>query len=536
MNTSDIDNFEVNTFLDNLNNTETPQQTQELEMNPEFVPPFNMAQESEEVNCDISNLQNMPELLAKAVAVIKKHYPWISTNSIINMVISKTAHMITAKRIKYLETYESGFPNYYSIIFMPSGFGKDKMSEDLDKYVFYPFRIWFNCTVQENKKELKRNIEQEAIKKYPEESQQKQRSWFIKERIKNQRNMILEVSDGTREGLYSDAKAFKEANFGSIFIKISELGQYLNNATTEQKLFLNVLFDAYSGKIVSKCIKGEYREDNIEDLPVNALMYSDPTLFKRELKKIFDTLMETGLGRRCVITFIDKREHYKINEDSELAYEQEKQYFNDLKHIGCRLYNIFESIKENKHYKITKETYKTVFFPYKVQIEERANNEENTLLQKEITSRVHKALKISCLYACINHPNEHFINPTDMQQAIETIEMLSNDFNKFLKYKPKYDDKYDSAFNFFKDNIGKEFAKNELITKYHQEFGYSRDKFRDNFDECMNMVSKIAIGKGYFLHKKPINRNSGVSYSLMALELRPLSDSIIPFNELLYAS
>ena len=82
------------------------------------------------------------------------------------------------------------------------------------------------------------------------------------------------MADGTQEGFYSDGLAFFNADFGSLFVTISEFGKFLQSSTTEKEQFINCLFNAYDGKISSKCIKGGKREADIEGLPVNALLYS----------------------------------------------------------------------------------------------------------------------------------------------------------------------------------------------------------------------------------------------------------------------
>ena len=46
--------------------------------------------------------------------------------------------MLTGKGVKYAEKGREGFGNYYAINFMPSGAGKDLMSDELDKFVYYP--------------------------------------------------------------------------------------------------------------------------------------------------------------------------------------------------------------------------------------------------------------------------------------------------------------------------------------------------------------------------------------------------------------
>lgn len=503
-----------------------------VQMNPKIVDLYNMTQASEKLTCGTGNLK-MPKLLALLVQTIKKQHPELSMNSIINTVLVKNAHMLTTKRIKYLEKGSEGYCNSYVINLMPSGSGKDRLSYELDNFVYYPFRNWFKCTVQAFKEKLRFELTNEARMKFPESDMQKQRKRYIDEKIKDFGNLVLEVSDGTREGFFRDAKVLKKVDFGSIMIKIAELGQYLNNMTAEQKLFFNVVFEAYNGIIRAKSIKGEHREEDIEDIPVNILFYSDPTLFQSDLSKVFNSLMETGLIRRCILAFMSELEPHKMEPDPSKAYKAEAKYYSDLKAIGQQLYDCFEEIESNAYYELTEETYVQVFYPYKLRLASMVDNEENTLIKKEIRSRELKALKISCQYASLNHPNIHLINPEDMEMAIDTVQKTSIDFQRFLSYRPSYPDKCDRIFQFLLENIDKEFTKSDLTTKYFRNFGCSRNKFKKSFDEDMQTVSEIAQYKGYQLLSKPINNNSGNVYWLTMLKKEDLSDGIQELEDLI---
>ena len=303
--------------------------------------------------------------------------------------------------------------------------------------------------------------------------------------------------------------------------------------TTEQKLFFNVLFEAYDGKILAKSIKSERREEDIKDLPVNILFYSDPTLFKSDLLTFFNQLMNTGLSRRCIITFMPELEPHKMEPDAQKAYKAEEKYYSDLKAIGLQLHEIFEAIENNAQYELTEETYVKVFYPYKLKLSSKAEKEENPLAKREILSRLFKALKISCQYASLNHPKEYFINPEDMEMAINTVEKLSIDFIKFLNYRPSFDDKYDRIFKFFLENIGKEFKKNDLTTVHFKQFGISRNKFKKSFEDDMQIVAEISQYKGYQLLSKPINNNSGRAYWLTPAKSEDLSDDIQKLEDLI---
>ena len=243
--------------------------------------------------------------------------------------------------------------------------------------------------------------------------------------------------------------------------------------------------------------------------------------------------METGLSRRCIMTFMSELEPYEMEPDGRKALKAEEKYYGDLKAIGIQLYDIFEEVENNAQYELTEETYVKVFYPYKFKLKSMMEKEENKLIQKEILSRLLKALKISCQYASLNHPKVLFINPEDMEMAIDTVERLSVDFVKFLNYRPSYDDRCDRIFKFFLENIDTEFKKNELTTVHFKRFGISRSKFKKSFDDDMQIVTEIAQYKGYQLLKRPINNNSGSVYWLTTAKSEDLSDGIQELEDLI---
>ena len=272
------------------------------------------------------------------------------------------------------------------------------------------------------------------------------------------RRLIPEISDGTGEGFYTEAKAFKVAQFGSMFVKISEFGLFLKNSNNYRNNFLATLYDGYDGKITSKSIKGEEREPDIEDLPINVLAYSDFTLFKSDIKEMFKLLMQTGLARRFTLTF---------KQPTNLIYknftdEEEREFYNQAKKLGQELYGIFSQIGQNTCYKLLPEA-KELHNTYKELLIDAYNEEDEPMLKAEIMSRDFKSIKLSCIFACLNHPNDLTIHETDLDQAINVVEYLSQDMKKFLSYRPKTADIYDKVYNFFKEHANEEFKKTELI-------------------------------------------------------------------------
>lgn len=471
---------------------------------------------------------NLPKIMSEILNVFANRYKNTDKSVIISIQVLKIAQMLTNKRVKYKEFEKIDFPNYYTIVFLPSGGGKDRLSNEYDNLIFKPFRDWFKEKAETYYIEKKQKIREEYTDK-----NNKQIKQLIKDAENSIRYPVLEVEDGTQEGLFEDAKSLKEAKFGSITYKMSEFGMFLDSAQNTEKQFLGCLYNGYEGKLSSKSIKYGKREASIENMPINCLLFSDPTLFSvGNLKNIFNLLMQTGLGRRCVISF--QKQHSKIIEyDKEVAFSKELQFYKDCKKLSERVMEIFNKIPINAVYEITEEALKDVHYLYNIKMEELENATEDVLLQKEIQSRQHKALKIACLYACLNHPTELVINEEDMQQAINTVEFISQDFAQFLKYKPKTDDVYDKLWEFFKDNLNKGYTKSELIYKHFQDFGISRDKFKDRFPDYIEAVKEMAIENGYLLQTESINRNSGTKYTLLKLEHQELNEDTQALDDLI---
>lgn len=468
-----------------------------------------------------------PEIIRKILFVIRKygHYN-LTPEYVFSVIIALLAKWLTAKRVKLKEFKSKKYPNFYFLAFAPSGTGKDRIFDDLNSFLFKPFYDWFEAKVTEYTENKKIEIEQEAFFAFPDHKQAGKKERYIKEKMAEIGVLIMEITDGTREGLYRDAKAFSLAGFGSLFVKHSEFLLFAKDATSDQKVYFDQLNESYNGKIASKSIKGEDRAKDITDIPVNAFFHSDPTLFQHDFKSQFMQRLATGLARRSIIIFQEKRKEKSIEKDSEKALQKEKIFFKCLEILSKELFDIFEKIAEASEFELMDETFKKIFYPYKLQLQAELQETDEALISLEIPSRELKALKLSNIYACLRHPKEHIITPEDMKEAISSVEWLSKDLKKFIAYKPRYTDKYDCLFNFFLENIDKAFTKTELISKHYREFGVSRDKVREQFDDFIEIMQDIASEKGLFFEIQEINNRSGKSFKLTKIMDKPLNKSV----------
>jgi len=94
-------------------------------------------------NSTVAEAVQKPQILEEIENTLQILYPNISKNIIANTLISKGAQMLTAKRIAFDETGEKKIPNWFALIFLKSGGGKDRLVNDIEKFVFPDFQLWF---------------------------------------------------------------------------------------------------------------------------------------------------------------------------------------------------------------------------------------------------------------------------------------------------------------------------------------------------------------------------------------------------------
>ena len=85
---------------------------------------------------------NIPEILKDIVDKFKTMYPNISKKIILNLLIVKLSQMLTCKRITIDESGRTVIPNWFSLIFLQSGGGKDRLAKDVESFVFKNYNEW----------------------------------------------------------------------------------------------------------------------------------------------------------------------------------------------------------------------------------------------------------------------------------------------------------------------------------------------------------------------------------------------------------
>lgn len=459
--------------------------------------------------------------------------PDTSIASLLNKLNSKFAQLVSFKRIMIRESSEQKPKtiNYYGLDVIPSGGGKDKPLKEIDEYLFCDFKETFKKANSEYLKSKEEAIKEKAGREF-KESDKKQFA-YIEKSMQEIRDVRMEIGDGTPEGFYDDMKALNDAGFGGAFLKISEFGLYLDSPSSAQQLMLNMLYEAYDGSASLKSTKGEKRSYYVENIPVNCILFSDPSKFAGgKSGQTLNNMLDSGLGRRCFISFMEDTELI-ITEDPDEQRMNEAIAYNKTHELRDIIFWYFQEIPDNAVYTLDDEAYKR-FHKYKNDNKRKYNQILKTsdeVIKKELRGRFWKTLKLAGIIAALEHPKELVITVKDIEYAIYMAELFAKNLEKFLKLAPKTD--AEKLYNFFIEN------KNQWLTKSDinkQKFVAQKD-FRRWFEVNYELTREIAVSNGYEIIEKSYGgatNNSGKKYKLIEnMNGKSLSEDVADLNEVL---
>lgn len=472
------------------------------QQNKEFNPFFDEVPNMTQITFQ-DNEPKLPTSITKICRAVHKLHPYISKEIILQVVLVKVAQMLTSKRIQFDESGKKHFPNWFVLIFLESGGGKDRLVDDFDNFVFPDFIAWYKKEVVQTKNN-----------------------------IKGASNIIpMELEDATQAGIYALAKELKELNIGCIFIRMAELGLYIKNANKQQLKYLSDLCKLSDCKIQRTLTKSNGFTEEITNIPINVLAYSDQTIIAHaDIIKTLEALLASGLCRRFTISYQEPQEWNCTT----FSDEEERALHIELQGLGKEIYSIFLKVSTGACYTLTPNA-KNCLNQYKEKIKGLYNKEVKDLLKKEIRDRIYKALKLSCLFACLNHPEELQINPIDIKQAINTVEFLSTHLENFINIGNHINtkDKEMRAFEFLKENYGRGYCKTELIRLLCKHCGYTRRGLLKFFDNGFyGTINDIAHSYGYYFCCDTTKVARGTYYFLKKYEKKEANPTTLTLDEI----
>lgn len=85
----------------------------------------------------------VPSILAEIINCCNELQPNLNKSTILNILLFKIAEMLTCKRITIDECGKINIPNWYAMILVESGGGKDRILTTMNEFLFKEFYDWF---------------------------------------------------------------------------------------------------------------------------------------------------------------------------------------------------------------------------------------------------------------------------------------------------------------------------------------------------------------------------------------------------------
>lgn len=354
----------------------------------------------------------------------------ISKMALINVANAKLTYMLSLGGAKFRQYTNSNdiILSYYGMSFLPSGSGKDYVLNLFNQFLI-PFLPGYMDKVVAKYKEEFEQQEEYKIRQL-EKKQQKQAEFELQQKINNFRCLNTEIHDATVLGLYADAEIISRIGKGALFLRIEELGDYIDGITTgnkQKKELFEKLKEISDGRFSATTISGDNKRKTLTDIPVSAMLYSDFENFKTTRNREYlNKMLKTGISRRSFI-FMDK---VKPIHKAIPAIEKQ-QAITEAQQLSIELRNIFENISSTPYY-LSEEAHETID-KYKNSCIDKYNEEVEqkniTIEGLDIKESWWKILKLGVVYHILNSPTDCLVRADDICEAIDFYNHICNSFS-----------------------------------------------------------------------------------------------------------
>lgn len=374
-----------------------------------------------------------------------------------NMLNAKLANMVCLKGCKFKQ-FSNSVPkvmSYYAMNFMNSGARKDYTVDCINNYFLGFVEREIENKVEKLKEQLQSELYNIDAKKNKREYQQKANE------LDSIRVAVLELENPNYSGLYSEARQIEKLHFGGLFIRISELGDYLSEIVggdASKKRLYNSLKNIYEGSIAPNIIQGENDRKTLKNIPVQAIMYTDyENLFDYNVKHYYMKNLKTGMARRSFI-YMPKEQMKRMNYPS--RFEENEEVIFKAVEVSKKLENIYNQIAENCVYEFSEEA-KDMIYEYQCRCIDNYNNSKDELILKlEKNESFWKCMKLAVIYSIIDNPTSTVVESKYFLMALDFYEQISYGLKAVMINREKTN--CEKVADFFIAHIGESFSTMEL--------------------------------------------------------------------------
>lgn len=391
---------------------------------------------------------NIPNILNESIEVLKEIVDNASDLAILNVLNSKMANLVSVKNCMFKQ-YSNTQPkaiSYYCMAFIPSGFNKDFTVNCINDYLIPFVKKDLVDRVEEYKQ--KYEYEQGLIRTGKKAEKQ------IQEELEKIRYVNLEIANANYTGIYKEAEQIEKIGFGSLYVRMGELGDFLELAQMgdkSKKEFYSKLKDIFDGTFYPSIIAGDSKRKTLENIPIQIYLYTDfENLYNPKLKEYYLASLKTGMARRSFIFIPDEKMQLKYPSKPE---EKEQAVFKAIQ-LQKRFKNIYDTIKEKTIYSFSEEA-KELLYQYQCDcIDYFMQSKDNIIVRIERKESFWKITKLAVVYSAIDNPTNTVVQSKYVQMAIDFYNLISPSLKNVIEKRKKSEiEMYAEYISDHKDDI-----------------------------------------------------------------------------------
>lgn len=465
--------------------------------------------------------------------VVKDSIPEIPVDAIALTFYTKVAQVLSLNRAKVKSAHirdnkQWVFPNIYSITFMPSGSGKDRMVDLIDRNFCADIFGEFKSKYEDIRKAKKEQLRNEALAMYPKSKT------LQAEHIKSNElhKCTLETSRGTPQALTSYRLSFSIAGIGGMLFKHSEFADYFMGTDENHEPFLDIFKEAYEGDTGGTILKTGISIPEVKGVPMNMLVHTSAFDFitneyKRD--KVY-RFFARGYARRCFVCMKKKLDDKKelstdYTKRLEALKSGESKRVAIIQDVKSWFWDVYNNTKTDNTYQLSDNAdillIKYEDYLYEVAVKHNARGEKEHL-SSEITGRKFRVIKLACVIGAFEHPQDKTIGEYEVGLAIKLTELYVGQYRKFFSDAEKSD--HIKLLEFFtnKNNLSKWLKTGDI-----RGAGLIYNaRFTKWFDDNLSILEDYLIDSDYILEKAKLPTN-GYKYRITQKKKSKRYDDIL---------
>ena len=427
-------------------------------------------------------------------------FPFVNQELFVSNLNSFFAHFLSYKRVQIDLLGRRVAPNYYTIIFSPSGTGKDAIFSTIQRELAPKFEEIFDRDTKKKYAQKKSSLESLYIN--DEEVSGK----ALEKRIKQELRVFPKktINMATKEGYVHNRESFQFYNFGASMLVMSEFTDYLLSGSIEEKGLLSNLVKSWEDG-EDDYIKLKLTDDNlkVKDVPSNLLAFSSISGLKGTKQyDVFLKNLSRGLARRSFI-LVPSVPILEVGENEDVA-KIAKKYSDRVKKANERIPYFRGRIEDILNYEVgdgilsLSKSAEEIYSVYEIYCRTQAGELPRATLEgvrAEVQNRHSKMIRLAGVYAKVEDITTDTIEDHHILSAIHWTEYVGKYLQQIVQDGPEYD-----MLDLLKPGIEVKLTELYDIAAPGER---NRSRRKEIFADMLPMVEALLKHKGLSLEIKP---------------------------------